>query len=220
MIERVDKPMSLIDSTSAHKHYAANARRYDLLMRPFARIRAQAIAHLHVQSNDIVLELGCGTGTSFPLLVPAIGPNGHLIGIDRSPDMLAYARQKILRASWQNISLIQANAEDVALMPESVDAVLTFYTNDIITSHRAVDHAVQALRPEGRFVIAGVKLTQGVRGIVLNPITHGYARRSITTPVTDQPWRELEQRIGPLTIEEHLGGSAFIAYGTKWRVTA
>lgn len=34
-----------------------------------------------------MLDLGCGTGLNFPLLVAAVGPTGRVIGLDRSVDM-------------------------------------------------------------------------------------------------------------------------------------
>lgn len=204
----MDKPM-------VRQHYAANARRYDLLMRPFAGVRRRAIEQLALAPGMRVLELGCGTGTSFPALLAGVGPKGRVLGVDLSPAMLEVAREKANQAGWTNVQLMQGRAELLPLAPASVDAVLVFYSNDVLTNPAALDQALAALRLGGRFIIAGARLTGGIWGRLLNPLTRGYAGRSIVTPLSDQPWRALEERIGPLSVERHLGGSAFVCSGSK-----
>ena len=48
--------------------------------------------------------------------------------------MLAKAREKLARQGWSNVTLIEANAEEVRLEPDSVDAVLCCWTHDIMHS--------------------------------------------------------------------------------------
>ena len=50
---------------------------------------------------------------------------------------------------WQNVHLIQADLKTRVLPADSVDAIVSFYTNDIMTSPQAVEHTVQMLRPGG-----------------------------------------------------------------------
>ena len=101
-------------------------------------------------------------------------------------------------------------------MPESVDGALCVYTHDIMTSPRALDVALGALRPGGRFVAAGVKLARGLRGALLNPLTLAVSLPAIThLAELDRPWALLEARLGALEVEEHLWGSAYLARGIK-----
>lgn len=53
----------------------------------------------------------------------------------------------------------QADAESFEL-PEAVDALLCFYTNDILISPTALPRAFGVLRPGARIVVAGVKLRE------------------------------------------------------------
>lgn len=195
--------------------YRRNAYFYDFVTQAFSRIRSHAVAELGLKSGEIVLDLGCGTGLSFALLEQSIGPQGGIIGVELSPAMLARAREKIAHHRWENITLIQANAEEVTLPLESVDAVLSFYTHDLMSSRRAVERAVQALRPGGRFVAAGSRLVRGPRGWLLNPITLAYARTAITQPLTVRPWKHLEDLLGSLRVQEYWLGSSYLAYGIR-----
>jgi ubiquinone/menaquinone biosynthesis C-methylase UbiE len=204
-----------MNTFKVRQHYTVNARRYDVMMYPFAGVRRRAIDRLSLAPDACVLELGCGTGTSFAGLLAAIGPQGSVIGVDFNRAMLAVARAKLRLEGWTNVELVQARAEQLALAPASVDAVLVFYSNDVLTNPAALDHALTSLRAGGRFIIAGAKLTDGASGALLNTLTRGYAERSIVTRLLHRPWEALEARLGPLAVELHLGGSAFVASGTR-----
>jgi SAM-dependent methyltransferase len=52
---------------------------------------------LALPPGAVVLELGCGTSTSFPALVAVIGSHGRVIGLDASRAMLAVARSLLVR---------------------------------------------------------------------------------------------------------------------------
>src|SRR5215216_2399172 len=135
-----------MDVDRIRRKYRRNARYYDWPEGPLGRLRAEAVSRLQLQPGQTVLDLGCGTGRSFSLLQKLVGPTGRIVGIDVSPDMLARARAKVERRRWANVALVEANAEDIALPRESVDAVLSFFTHDILTSSRAVQRAVAVLR--------------------------------------------------------------------------
>ena len=208
-----------MDVTLIKKKYRRNAPFYDALLgRATRRLREKAIAKLALQPGEVILDFGCGTGLSFDLLRRAIGPSGHIIGIDLSSEMLACAREKAARNGWTNVTLIEANAEEVELQPESVDATLCFCTHDIMNSPRALKEAVKALRPGGRSVAAGVKRASELPGKLLNLVTLTYSRPFITNlSNASRPWTHLESLLGPLDIEEHQLGTAYLAHGVKAR---
>lgn len=45
--------------------------------------------------GDRVLEIGCGVGTVTELVADALGPGGHLLGVDLSPRSIAAARERL-----------------------------------------------------------------------------------------------------------------------------
>ena len=206
-----------MDVERIRRKYRWNALIYDAAVRrPTARLRALAVERLALRRGATVLDFGCGTGLSFDLLERAVGGDGRIIAVDVSPDMLAMAREKIAGRGWKNIETIEANVERAPLAPESVDAVLCFYTHDIMNSPQALDVAAAALRPGGRFVAAGAKLARGLRGVLLNPFTLAISLPAITNLTgLDRPWSRLEERLGHLEIEEHLWGTAYLAWAIK-----
>jgi ubiquinone/menaquinone biosynthesis C-methylase UbiE len=205
-----------VDIDTIKRKYKRNAVFYDLVDRPLRRVRERAVARLDLEPGSSVLDFGCGTGLSFGMLQRAVGRDGRIVGVDASPDMPARARLFVARHGWTNVRLVEANAEGVALDPESVDGVLCFYTHDIMQSDAALEAATAALRQGGRFVAAGAKRTSGLRGLLLNTVTVAYSRPAITNlDGFDRPWAHLEWRLGSLEVEDHLWGTAYIARGVK-----
>src|SRR4030095_13756124 len=80
------------------------AARYDLLVwllthgRP--RVFRRTLADLaRLAQGESVLDIGCGTGSLAIEVKRQVGPTGTVIGIDASPEMIARAHAKALRAS-------------------------------------------------------------------------------------------------------------------------
>jgi demethylmenaquinone methyltransferase/2-methoxy-6-polyprenyl-1,4-benzoquinol methylase len=84
------------------KLYDFSANAYYLLgFREFA-YRKIGVKALNLKKGDTVVEIGCGTGLNFGLLRNEVGPNGKIIGVDMTPEMLQEAEKRIKRNSWQN----------------------------------------------------------------------------------------------------------------------
>ena len=205
----------MMDVELIKKKYRRNADYYDFVTQAFSQIRSRAIAQLGLKPGETVLDFGSGTGLSFALIEQAIGPSGKLIAVELSPAMLAKAKEKIARYRWENIILLEANAEEMDLPPESVDAVLSFYTHDVMASRRAVERAIQTLRPGGRFVAAGSRRVGGAGGWLLDLITLAYAQTAITRPLTVRPWQQLTELLGLLKVQHYLLGTSYIACAVK-----
>lgn len=88
-----------------------------------ATIADQYLRHLNIKSDDNILDIGCGDGSYSTKIMGRI-PDGTLIGIDRSKNMLRLAREKM--AYYPNMSAQQA---DVLTMNfnEKFDYILSFW---------------------------------------------------------------------------------------------
>ncbi|MBI4203722.1 MAG: methyltransferase domain-containing protein [Betaproteobacteria bacterium] len=207
-----------MDVQRIKRKYRHTAWLYDGLIAPATdRLRREAVARLGLRTGDRVLDLGCGTGLSIPLLRQAVGDAGTVYGIEVSPDMLAIARRKATDGTWQNVRLFEADAETFEL-EELLDGMLCFYVHDITMSSTALPHAMKFLKPAGRLVAAGGKLARGWRGWLINPVTVAYALPFITTfDRSRPPFTIVLELIPECYVEERLLGSQYLAWGTRPR---
>ena len=139
-------------------HYRDLALRYDHRTRRINSIRERAMAALQLRPGETVLDAGCGTGWCLRQLADAVGRNGHAIGFDPSPEMLAIARE--LRVGGElapRVELIEATAQEVRL-PRPVDAILFSYTHDVMRSREALENLFAQARPGARVAATGTKL--------------------------------------------------------------
>lgn len=78
------------------KWYDMVAPLYDrAISRTYLPYRQIAVQALHLQPCLTVMDIGCGTGLNFALILNAIGTQSTLIGINSSTKMLNRARQKV-----------------------------------------------------------------------------------------------------------------------------
>jgi arsenite methyltransferase len=61
------------------------------------------LALANVQPGETVLDLGSGAGFDALLAAQVVGPSGHVVGIDMTPEMLARAKVNADRAGLQNV---------------------------------------------------------------------------------------------------------------------
>lgn len=135
--------------------YRRRAAQYDQTLGPTSSIRQRAIAQLGLVPGQTVLDVGCGTGASLQALVEAVGPAGHVIGFDQSPEMLGLAIQKSTQRGWRNVTLLEASAQTLRIH-RPVDAFLFHYTHDILQSPQALNALLTHAAPGARVSIAGI----------------------------------------------------------------
>lgn len=169
-----------------------------------------------------VLDLACGTGQSIPLLAEAVGEEGRIVGLDRSRGMLAKARRRVERAGWENVALIQGDAEalDGDLLEQAcdrreVDAVLCSLALTAIDAWRSVFEASFALLGlGGRYAILDVyaqRRTFQTRAVEL------LARANLSRRVWE-PLAERASRFERIELEADakvFGGQLYLALGVR-----
>jgi acyl dehydratase/ubiquinone/menaquinone biosynthesis C-methylase UbiE len=199
------------DTLSAPALYRRIAGGFDLSTAWLEPYRRRAVSQLRLQPGDVVVDVGCGTGMSFGPVQAAIGPTGRLVGIEPSPEMLAAARARVADAGWDNVTLLDARAEE-ATLPDPADAVLFAFTHDVVRSSEALANVLGQVRPGGRVAAAGPKWTAFAPQ--LNPLVWQVARQFVTTfDGFRRPWAELERAVPDLAVEEAYFGCVYLAWG-------
>jgi len=196
---------------SAPALYRRIAGSFDLSTAWLEPYRRRAVSQLRLQPGDVVLDVGCGTGMSFEPIQAAIGPTGRLVGIEPSAEMLGNAQARVEDAGWENVTLLEASAEEAAV-PWAADAVLFAFTHDVVRSPKALANLLGQVRPGGRLAAAGPKWT--AIAPQLNPIVWQVARQYVTTfEGFRRPWAELERAVPGLSVEEACFGCVYLAWG-------
>ena len=104
------------------------ARLADLLQRladdPFLNaVARRSVELMELRHGDRVLDLGCGSGVLLPALSASVGPDGAVVGLDYSSELLEKARERIAAAyGGAAVSLVQADATAVPLDDDSFEA--------------------------------------------------------------------------------------------------
>ncbi|MBI1798340.1 MAG: methyltransferase domain-containing protein [Candidatus Eisenbacteria bacterium] len=116
-------------------------------------IRERAVRKLQLRPGHTVLEVGCGSGRNFKYLEAAVDPNGHILGVDLSEQMLGRCRALCEKSGWHNVTLVRRDALEYA-MSRRVNAVL-FSLSYCTMLHREqiLGHVWSQLEPGGRLVI-------------------------------------------------------------------
>jgi ubiquinone/menaquinone biosynthesis C-methylase UbiE len=177
------------------------SRRYDRLAPVYrailplflvpSRARRVAVEALDLSAGARVLEIGCGNGRNFSLLVDAVGPSGEVYGVDISTGMLARAKRLIDRRGWSNVKL---KVEDAAELtdPDHLDGVLFGLSYAILPKPRAaLEAGWRLLRPGGRLVIVEGALPDNLLGRLLRPLTLALSRLTVLGDPDARGWEDL-----------------------------
>ncbi|WP_061962337.1 class I SAM-dependent methyltransferase [Demequina flava] len=204
--------------------YGGGARYYDQFSGEwlYRAGRVEGVQMLGARAGDTVLDVGCGTGKNFPLLLEAVGPTGHVLGLDRSPQMLDVARARVDRHLWPNVTLVQADATRFTaadLKGRTPDAVLSTYAMSVTDDPDAVWQCVRAVTyPGSRVCIVDMRAPTGLARL-LEPLAR-LACAMGGADINAHPWTLLEADGAGVEVRGLRGGHIQVGAGTRGRSAA
>lgn len=129
------------------------------------RYREKTIDLLGSLDGATVLDIGCGTGRNFPILVPRVGDRGRIIGLDYSQGMLEQARERVESHGWGTVELVRGDAATLEGVPGGVDAIVSVWCLGIVYDlDAALRRALALLKPGGRIAIMDFGRSRPDRG--------------------------------------------------------
>lgn len=142
------------------------------------------VAIARPQPGEAVLDVATGTGLAAIAAARLVGPAGTVVGVDRSPGMLAGAGEARAAAGVRNVELVQADAERYALPAAGFDVVLCASALPYFTDVPAALKAWHRwLKPGGRVAFNCWSAASSVTGVLVRAVA---ARHGIGLPVTGE----------------------------------
>jgi trans-aconitate methyltransferase len=192
--------------------YHEHARSYDRDTGLFQPYRRAVVEALPLQSGQMVLDVGCGTGLCCGLLREKVGPEGTVIGIEESPEMAAVAREHVSREGWSNVTIVQSPAEEVQL-EQTADAALFCAVHDILQSPHALANVAAKLCPGAWVAAGGGKWATPLMVAVNSAVRLQHAPYVRSFHGFDRPWRHLEELVEDVQVREMGFGSGYVVTG-------
>jgi SAM-dependent methyltransferase len=128
-----------------------DAKAYHRLSNPQYSWGKKILDQLPLRGDEVVMDAGCGSGRLTAEILERL-PEGRLIAVDRSQNMLAEARQHLEPRFGDRVSYLCADLADLA-SPEPVDLIFSSATLHWVLDHdRLFDRLFGILRPGGRLL--------------------------------------------------------------------
>jgi len=189
---------------------------YRLLGCKIPKYRKMTIKALELSKGDTVVELGCGTGSNFSLVLDAIGPSGKLIGVDITDKMLEQARKKVQENGWKNVDLVQSDFAEYKF-PEGLDGIFATGALSYSTQYdKIIKEGHDALKTGKNFVLLDFKKSEGaarIFGPILLLSTKPFAVDK--EYYERQAWKSIEKYFEKTSYFEGWGGFLYISVGKK-----
>lgn len=112
-----------------------------------------------------VLEIGCGTGSTALWHAPNVA---HITATDLSSGMLDIAREKARIAAIENVTFVEAAAEDVPQPDRPYDMIMAHSLLHLVKDHRKViTNMANMLAPGGYLVTSTICMSEGLSAFKL-----------------------------------------------------
>jgi len=145
-----DSRVELTRFTAAHYDSIMNL----MSLGYYAHFIKKAVSLMHIQPEDKILDLGCGTGRNAHLMVSYLSEKGRLLGMDISYEMEKQFRSRF--KEFTNVSFLKQRIDQPFEFTETFDkAFISFVIHGL--PHEAREETIQNitdhLKPGGKFFI-------------------------------------------------------------------
>lgn len=198
------------------KNYDFSANLYYLIGFHFNRYRRLAVESLGLSPGDTVVEIACGAGLNFPLLLEQVGPAGKVIGVDITDRMLEQARRRVEAHGWENVELVHSDASTFPY-PKSVKGILSTFAITLIPEFDTIIlKGREALLPGGRFCVLDFKKAEDKPLWTAKLLVRFTKPFGVSLDLAERhPWESLERYFPQTTFHEFYFGYTYIAVGRK-----
>lgn len=124
-----------------------------------------------IKKGETILDLGSGAGFDCFLAADETGPNGKVIGVDITPEMVAQAEKNARLGNYQNVEFKLGEIENLPVEDNSVDLIIS---NCVINLSNQKDQifreAFRVAKPNGRLMISDIILLNDLPDYIKNSV--------------------------------------------------
>jgi len=126
-----------------------------------------------LQAGERVLDIGSGGGVDAFLAAEAVGPDGEVVGVDITPEMVERADEATAMAPWAHVQFLVADAEHLPFEDGAFDVVMSNGCLNLSPDkHKVLAEVHRVLRHGGRLALCDAVLKpEKAREVSVDPDT-------------------------------------------------